>query len=107
MDILKRVQTLFHALLVLVSKLQLHLALCKRAIPKKLIIFCSWDYKVEMELPISLFANISKFKTTFVFKKENKDNWRLKSFKFIYLIIYLGTAFPCISGHWTLISGGA
>lgn len=56
-------------------------------------------------LPISLVENILTFKDTFVFKKENKDNRRPVSFKFIHLIIYLETVFPRTSGI-DLVSGG-
>lgn len=55
-----------------------------------------------MALPISLVENILTFKDTFVFKKENKDNWRPVSFKFIYLIIHLETVFPRTSGRFSL-----
>lgn len=46
----------------------------------------------------TLFANISTFKNICVFKKEYKDEWKPRSFKFINLIIYLQTVFPWQSG---------
>lgn len=51
-----------------------------------------------MTPPIYLFANISTFENIFVFKKENKDNWKPRSFKFINLIISLETVFAWQSG---------